>query len=103
MECAAGAYIRTGRRRYRHQRPHHGGACPALYSIRPGRRAARSRQGHGRHLPSHAHDAGGLLRHPRDMGIAHSAAGPDAHDGAALLPRVLGDHIIDVHIVPRIL
>ena len=39
----------------------------------------------------------------RYMGIAHSAAAPDAHDGAALLPRIPGDHIVDVHIVPCIL
>ena len=39
----------------------------------------------------------------RYMGIAHSAAAPDAHDGAALLPRIPGDHIADVHIVPCIL
>ena len=39
----------------------------------------------------------------RYMGIAHSAAAPDAHDGAALLPRIPGDHIADVHIVPCLL
>ena len=33
----------------------------------------------------------------------NSSAAPDAHDGAALLPRIPGDHIADVHIVPCIL
>ena len=39
----------------------------------------------------------------RYMGIAHSSAAPDAHDGAALLPRIPGDHIADVRIVPCVL
>ena len=33
----------------------------------------------------------------------NSSAAPDAHDGAALLPRIPGDHIADVCIIPCIL